>query len=863
MRGVHLLHLTRLRQQPVRAMLTVIVVAAGVTLLAAVAISQASIGRALDGFHQHRAGPAKLEIRGPSQPGGLHETTLPQVVGIDGVAAAVPLVKAVTVAVDEAGDETLIIAMGVDCRIEALLGRIGCADLGLAEGGNLQESGAGSGRVDRAGQAGDPMVTPVLSTSLHDALGGEGVIRSDRGRVPIADAAALERLDDLNQGDVALFPLSTAQALFSRERAYDSILVIPAPGVDTTELQTRLQSDALGEHIQVLSSGESRRRDNPQELVLVLIGLLAVGLGAGLAHSALSLSLEERRRELCVAGALGAPRRALLMGTMVEAGVLGLAGGLLGLAGGIALTRPLSASLTSYAARVTGVTHVDITVPGTAVATAVGLGLAVALFAAVRPAWRAARADLSAELRASEVGDVEAPHRYRWAVAFAVAGLAGMATAWLGQRDGALQPWQPPLALAGVAATIFFLLGTTVHTAAPLLGAITTRLRMVSRGLGRLAADNLVAQPRRTGILTLVVATAVAVGVILGSVQRSIPHAVSAELGNVEQETVRVTTLPTLNFDALATRLDPASRARLGEISGVAGVIEHYGVVLEHPALGSGEVGVTTRHPEFLARHPVVAGDPVDATIQRGEALIGPALARDLGLRPGDTFEVPGRHGMVPLRVGTVWADGEFAGRSLALGYDRFEEIWGPHAPRHLHVIPDAETSPATLATRIWSELSTVDPDLRALAPDAVVRDVTAEVQVNLTPFWALQRGLIGVAVLATTLTLLLVGVQRRREYSMLAAIGLAPARLGRMLLVEAGLIGLVGTLLGTLVGLAGTIVFGFAAPLVTGWGIPFQLDATAPVLYGLLTTVCIVIGSGLPAWRAARLDPSSSLRFE
>jgi ABC-type antimicrobial peptide transport system permease subunit len=141
---------------------------------------------------------------------------------------------------------------------------------------------------------------------------------------------------------------------------------------------------------------------------------------------------------------------------------------------------------------------------------------------------------------------------------------------------------------------------------------------------------------------------------------------------------------------------------------------------------------------------------------------------------------------------------------------------------------------------------------------------VTAEVQANLTPFWALRRGLIGVAALATTLTLLLVGVQRRAEYGMLAAIGLAPARLGRMLLVDAGLIGLVGTLLGTLlVGLAGTIVFGLAAPVVTGWGIPFQLDLTAAVVYGLLTTVCIVIGSGLPAWRAARLDPSASLRFE
>jgi putative ABC transport system permease protein len=862
MRGIGLLHLTRLRQQPVRAMLTMVVIAAGITLLAAVTISQASLARSLDGFHEQRAGPASLEIRGGSQPGGVDQSALAPVATADGVGAAVPLVKAVTVAVDSAGDETLIVALGVDCRVEVVLGPIGCAGLGLAEEAGAPDEGVGAARVDPIG-AENPVPTPVLSPSLREHLGGDGAIRSDRGRIPIRDAPTVNRLDDLNQGNVALFPLPASQDLFSRQGAYDSILVVPAIGVDTAQLQARLEAETVGEHLRVQLTGESGRDDTPQELMLVLIGLLALGLGGALAHSALTLSLEERRRDLCIAGALGGSRRLLLSGTMVEAGVLGLAGGAVGLAGGLAMTRPLSSSLAAYNARTTGVAHVEVSLSSATVAMAIGLGLGVALIAAMRPAWRASRADLSIELRSSEVGDVEAPPRYARGVTFGFVGLAGLTAVWLGQRDGALEPWQPPLVLAGVAITLFFLLGVTVHAAAPLLRVITSRLGILSRGLARLAADNLAGQPRRTGIVTLVIAAAVAMGVILGSVQRAIPDAVSTELGNLEGDTIRVTTLPTLNFGVLATRLDPESRERLAEIPGVAELINHYGVVLEHPMLGSGAVGVTTREPEFLSRHPVLKGDPVEETLQRGDVLIGPAVARDLGLRPGDTFEVPGRYGTATLRVGAVWANGERAGRSLALGYDQFEEIWGRRSPRHVHVVPDAETSPAALADRIRSELSTLDPDVQALTPDAVARDVTAEVQANLTPFWALQHGLIGVAALATTLTLLLIGVQRRREYGMLAAVGLAPARLGGMLLVEAGLVGLLGMLLGTLVGLAGTIAFGLAAPVVTGWGIPFQVDPTAPVIYGLLTTACVVIGSVLPAWRAARLDPSASLRFE
>jgi putative ABC transport system permease protein len=847
-----LLHLARLRAQPSRAGLTVATIAAGVTLVVAVLISQMSVVSALDSFADQRAGPAAFEIQGGSQPAGVDEAVVRRVTAVDGVRTAVPLVHAVTLAETAAGNEILIVALGVDCRIEAIVGDIGCGTTGLDD----SSTAASSDGPESSPQG------PVLAPRLHRDLGDNGVVRTDRGRISTKDASTIELLDEFNRGRVALFPLAASQALFGREDAYDSVLVVPDPMVDASELRERLAT-AVGEHNTVQPAGDSSRRGNPQEPMMILIALLALVLGAHLAHSVVMLSLEERRRDLAIAASLGASQRTLMTGTMIEAGLLGLGGGLVGAAGGVLVARPITASLASFGTRFTGV-HVDVSVSPLPVAVGVALGVVVALVAAVRPVWRVTHADVSAELQARGMRAVEAASRSSHRVAgFAGLGLAGLVATWVGQRGGGLESWQLPTALAGLAAAAFFLVGATFHAASPVLRMLAPPVRGIRRSEADLALDNLIGQPRRTGTITLLVAAAVAMSMILGNIERSLPTAAATEIHKLERGTVRVTTLPTLNIGALAARPSPDSRARLAAVPGVRDVINNYGIMLQHPSLESGPVGVTTREPIFLSRLPVLTGDPVEEVIERGDVLIGPGLARDLDLRPGDTFDVPGRYDMASLRVGAVWADGDFEGRNLAVGYDQFEDIWGQHVPRHVHVTPQPGTSPDELADRIHSQLRGIDPDLRALTPDALAHDLAAEVHTHITPFWALQRSLMPIAVVATTLTLLLVGVQRRREYGTLTALGITPTHLGRMIPVEAGLIAVTGTLLGTLVGIAVTVGLWFTIPLIAGWGIPFTLNLTTPATYALLTTASVLLGSALPAWRATRLDPAAVLRTE
>jgi ABC-type antimicrobial peptide transport system permease subunit len=115
----------------------------------------------------------------------------------------------------------------------------------------------------------------------------------------------------------------------------------------------------------------------------------------------------------------------------------------------------------------------------------------------------------------------------------------------------------------------------------------------------------------------------------------------------------------------------------------------------------------------------------------------------------------------------------------------------------------------------------------------------------------------------ATASTLLLAALQRRREHGLLMALGMPPAGLARMVLIEAGLIGLAGTAFGWVSGVVGGQLFVFASPVVTGLEVPLTLSVLPVVTAGALAIGFVLAGAALPAWRTSRLDPMVALRYE
>lgn len=834
-----LLGLRRLRRNAGRALLAVVAIAAGTSLLVGVLIDRWSLQESTRAFTEARIGRAELAVNGPGAPAGLDEGVLAAVEAVDGVETAAPVVQAVTILEDAAGTETFAVVLGVDCRIEGVIGEVGCT----------QEM------LDFAGNS-DLFAT---SPSLLARLGTDGVLRSNAGRIPLDRAQSFDRLEAMNGGRVVALPLASAQRLFGRPGSLSTVLVVPESGADVATLRADLQ-EAVGEHNRVDLAGGAPSPDFAGVLLamLLLSSLFALAVGAQLVHNVVSLSLEERRRDLAVATAIGATPRSLLAGVLAEAAVLGAAGGLLGVGGGILLAGPLVEGMSDTLDDMTGL-RLEVHVPPLAIVVGVALGVVASVLAALRPARRAVGVDVSGELHGRRRrADAEQAARPWRALVCTGAGLGGVALTWVGSLGGSIQPWQPVAGLIGFCLAIV-LLFRAMQLVAPVVLARAGRLPLLRDGIAGMAAANLAAAPKRTGVMVLAVGAAVGTGVVLGNTNASIVAGSHEFADELSAGHVWVSTLVSNNSLGVQAKVTPEVQSAIAEIEGVAAVHRSNGFTIVHPSVGG--VGVSTVDPG-VGSYDVFLGDPDHhAVAARGEVLIGAALARTHGWRPGDDVRIPTPNGMRTLRVGTVWGDPNFGGRGLSLSGERFDELFGSRPPSSLRVVPDGGVRATVLADRI--EAAGLDPDLVVLDPGELAEDFTASIQGIVTPFAALQQGMLVVALIAVASTLLLVGVERQRERGVLVAIGMPPGGLGRMTVVEAGLVAVVGSVAAAVGGIAIYYAMINVSPVLTGLAAPFRPDLLAPVGPALVGTVVVLGASLLPAWRATRIDPVAALRYE
>jgi putative ABC transport system permease protein len=208
-----------------------------------------------------------------------------------------------------------------------------------------------------------------------------------------------------------------------------------------------------------------------------------------------------------------------------------------------------------------------------------------------------------------------------------------------------------------------------------------------------------------------------------------------------------------------------------------------------------------------------------------------------------------------------VWQYGDFNGRSATIPMGLLERLYGPQRPISLEVRPGPGLSPEELTRRISA--AHLDPDLVARTPVQVAAVASRDIRQQLAPFWAIQRSLLLVAFIAVISTLLLVGAQRRRELGLLAAVGMRPSELARMVLTEAGVIGLIGVVVGALMSFGMYVAMFFVIPILIGYKDPFRLDFASVALYGPISVVIVLAAAVWPAWRTAHIEVLPALQYE
>jgi putative ABC transport system permease protein len=845
MRLVRLLALRHLRLRPLRALLAIAAVAAGCAMAVSVLVVRTSIAASVDSYGRALSGPTELRVVGPTREGGLDPSVVDEVAAVDGVDAVIPMVQAYALTdVIASGDELdgvwRTTVLGVDCRVEALVGDVGCTPEALAAVGD-DPLGRGPAAIGR----------DVGDTELR--------LRTHEGSVPIpGEVPVIRSLGELGDQPVLVYGLGAAQEMFGRGDRLDVVYVDVAPGADVAAVEAAL-TDVVGEHNGVLDATEG-----PPEVTITLqnvlpmftlMALFALGIGAMLVHNTAELSIAERRRDLAVVSALGGTSRTIASASLGEAAVVGSFGGVLGALGGAAVAGPIVGSFEGYTRRIAGM-GLEVHVTWTSVLVSIALGVVVSVAAAAFPVRRALRVDVAAELSGrGDADDAAPPVVRRRALLWGLACVASAAAVFVGTRNAGLAPWQASVGTLGFAASTV----TTVLFGVQVAPLAVRRLeRLAERSApARLAVANLVREPRRTGVMVAAVGAATTTAFITAGyvegVETSISAGIERHLDGVE---VHTTT------SAGDTGITPAWLELMASAPGVADV--HQGASVTAGTRPGDLMTVFAYEDVWFDRSPV-RGSYDAERFAAGEAIASAGLARSTGLRPGDVARLPTPAGMAEVPVQAIVQNGGQGGQSVQIPFDLHQDLYGVRPSQEIVVEPSPGTSYEELQRNLEDAFDEagLEGRLRADTPRQAADSAAANVGGQLAAFWTLQRGLLVVSFVAVLSTLLLVGIQRRREMGLLGAVGMEPRMLSRMVVAEAGIVGLVAMAFTAPAGFVLLWALNRMAPLIVGWSNPLRPDWSALVIWGTVSLVVAVAASLWPARRAARTNVIEALQVD
>lgn len=568
--------------------------------------------------------------------------------------------------------------------------------------------------------------------------------------------------------------------------------------------------------------------------LLVFAGV-ALLVGSFLIVNTFGILVAQRSRELALMRALGASRRQVFTGVLVEALVVGLVGSLLGIGAGVLLARGISALLSALGAEID--TGGLVLAPRTVVVSLV-VGLGVTALAAWLPARRASIVSPVAAMRDDQVEPESATSRRAWAgalifvvgVALVVAQLTTDATIWV--------------FVAGMVLMLFGTIAATPVLARPVVRGIGAVARPRHGVVAQLAGENSLRNPRRTAATT----SALMIGLALVSMMTVFGASASGSVDALISKTFRG------DFVVSGQRAEPMSSAIAASMRTVDGVR-----IVSRMRLGEGRVGDATATIEAVDAASLDAVSPITVTA-------GTNRLTDAGVLVS-TDRATAHH----LEVGdTVRLTIDGSGTKVVSVDGLFDKSANGREADYVVTIPTFEAAGGSSRDNIVRILATPGADREAVKAhlDAVVKEIPtvtvkdqagyaaeqrAPIDTMLTLIYGLLALAIVIAVLGIINTLALSVIERTREIGLLRAVGLSRRQLRSMVRLEAVTISLIGAIIGVVLGSVFGVLFQRtqADAGVDVLVVPFARLAMFLVLAALVG----VLAALWPARRAAKLD--------
>jgi putative ABC transport system permease protein len=666
-------------------------------------------------------------------------------------------------------------------------------------------------------------------------------------RVTVSGIADFGTASSSGNGSYAAFTLAGAQKYIAGgQNRLTAIEVRAQPGVSQQQLADRIAAVLPGgvQAItgQALIAQQESTVDsdflNYLDVFLGVFAVIALAVATLSIHNTFSISAAQRSREAALLRAIGATRRQITEGLLLEAAVLGVVGAAAGLGGGVAITYGLKGVFSGLNVSLPAQ---GLVFTGGTIALSLLAGIVVTLAAAVSPAVRAGRVSPVEALRESDP-DQAGSSRRRTVVGVVLLAI-GILLAAYGAVGG-------HLAITGVGA------------AAAVAGTLTLGPRIAefaARALGRamggpgsgrapaarLAQGNAARNPKRTSGA----ATALIVGIAIVTLFTVFAASIKAGIAQSVDGAFTGQLVVTGKSGLSGVGFSPQAAADATAVPGVASAV----------GVGGGNVqidGVSSSvdFADLSAIGSVIDLGAIHGSLGDAQFAVSSATATANGWHLGQqvtlTFQ-DGSTATVPLGA-TYSASGD-----PLPDYLLSEPVWAAHDTQVFDRNVFVALSPGADLAAVQSALGTATAKYAGTAVETKAQFVAGEagaVNTLLDIIYLMLALAVVIALLGIANTLSLAVHERTREIGLLRAVGALRPQVRAMVRWES----LITTMIGAVTGLVLGVFLGWAlvaAGAKAGDLGEFTVPTVRLVVILLVCAACGLLAGIRPARRAARLD--------
>jgi putative ABC transport system permease protein len=847
------------RHHRVRTALTFFGIVLGVAVIVAIAVVNRSLTTSFKSTIDQIAGKAVLQVTNGES--GIAESLFPTIRDTSGVRDAAAAVEGFLPVASAPGERLYV--YGVDLLTDST----------IREHQFAGSSFAFDQALDFIAQPDSIALTESFSRRLRLPLGSRLTLLTSQGKRDYTVRALLKEQGTAKVfgGSFALMDLPVAQRTFGKEGKLDivDLTIEEAEKIETVQqrLRTRIKGAAeverpgkRGEQIELLLTSF--------RVGLFFVSLIALFVGFFLIYNTVSVSVIQRKKEIGTLRCLGMKRGELLRLILSEALLLALAGSCAGVIVGWLLARVALLSVGETVRNLFSLVDlVGSSLSPRDLALALGSGVGVAMFAALHPAWEAIRVSplenaRQAAWRPANRGKTSWANRFGFLCLIISPTLLALAPS----ADGSVERFS-----VGVIGMLVFLLSLAFFCPAIISYAVrwfwesAVRLPGLTWVEARLASDSLRRNPVRSGITvaTLVISLAAIftiaafVNSVRGSLLAWVDQMVTADL------------IVSSGARTAGPKNVPLKEDLLPELKAIPGVK----IVDLYRLIRSSYRGKPILIESFSAREsagvrslPMAEGDGAQALREMGDGtgvIISESFQSKFGKGTNDTIELLTPSGLIAFKVIGVYVDYSSDSGSVLLDRALYKKYWKDELldAFDLWLEPGAEEQLViqTIRKKYGEPYQLFISTHRELR-DAVVRIMEQSFVVN----YAVEIVAVIVAIFSVINALLASILDRTREIGVLRAIGATQAQVRRIVVMEAGWMGLIGGVLGLI---AGTVMayhhVVYNTKMLTGWTFQFYYPHDVAIFSVVAAVLlCLLAGYG-PAKQAASTPIVTAIGYE